>query len=651
MKKSILLCGLGRLGWRVLEDLRAAGLAVVAIDTVCRPDDPRLRGVRLVSGDCRKPEVLAEAGVASAAGVLILTADDLVNLTAALAARALNRDVRIVLRMYNQNLLQRLGKAVRNVYALSTSLLTAPVLAQTAVTGQGLGTFRLDESAAGVREVVEVPVVEGSELVGRPLVGVIAPRSLQVVAHLPSEGPARFLLDVDLDAPLAVGDRLILCGPHRELASLLPGGNRLSDALRWAGRLRRALRVVRRTLAEMDMAVAACTVALVGVVSVSTIVLHLGVAEYSLTDALFRTISVMATGAPMPEGVPGWLKVFLSGLRIFGAVLTAVFIAAVTNYLLRARLGGALEVRRVPDSGHIIVCGLSPIGFRVVEELIGWGERVVVIEMDPNNRFTPTVRRLGAAVISGDAAVAEVLRQARSATAKAVIAATNNDVINLEVALLVRELNERQRVVLLQSDPQLALMLREAANVHLAVSVPALAGPAFVAALLGDRVRNILLVRDRMLALVDLEVHAEDAVLNKAPVRTVAVDYRLLPLALVPAQGPPPRVPMMARLAVGDRLVGLVGLADLDRLVRRQPSSAAFAVEVTSFPLPTRAWLVGLIRTQWNLSAEEAEASLERLPLRFEDLTRGQAEELLGRLVRERVTAQVCPTRGLTQAE
>jgi Trk K+ transport system NAD-binding subunit len=652
MKKSIVLCGLGRLGWRVLEDLRAAGMDVVAIDTNCRPEDSRLRGVRLVAGDCRKPEVLAEADVASATGVLLLTSDDLVNLTAALAARALNKDVRVVLRMYNQNLLQRLGKAVRNVHALSTSLLTAPVLAQTAVTGQGLGTFRLDEGAAGVREVVEVEVVEGSDLVGRSLLGVIEPRSLQLVAHIPRQGPARFLLDVDPEAALAVGDRVILCGPHRELATLLAGSNRLSDALRWAGKLRRTLRVVRRTLAELDMAVAACTLTLLLVVLISTVVLHLGVPQYSLADGLFRTISVMATGAPLPEaGVSDWLKVFVSGLRIFGLALTGVFTAAVTNYLLRARLGGALEVRRVPDGGHIIICGLSPIGFRVVEELIAWGERVVVIETDPNNRFTPTARRLGAAVISGDAAVPEVLRQARAATAKAVIAATNNDVINLEVALLVRELNERQRVVLLLSDPQLAQMMREAANVRLAVSVPALAGPAFVAALLGDRVRNILLVHDRMLALVDLEVHEGDAVLNKAAVRTVAVDYRLLPLAVVPAQGPAPRTPLAARLGVGDRLVGLVGLADLDRLVRRQPSSAAFAVEVTSFLLPTRAWLAGLVRTHWNLSAEDAEQTLDRLPLRFEDLTRGQAEELLGRLLRERVTARVCPTKGLTQTD
>ena len=48
--------------------------------------------------------------------------------------------------------------------------------------------------------------------------------------------------------------------------------------------------------------------------------------------------------------------------------------------------------------------------------------------------------------------------------ARAVIAATSEDLLNLEIALLVRELNPTQRVVLHLTDPHLAQMLREAAE-------------------------------------------------------------------------------------------------------------------------------------------------------------------------------------------
>src|SRR5262245_3200059 len=167
MDQPILLCGLGRVGWRVLDYLRAAGLPVVAVDAVCSPDDPRLQGVRLVRGDFQQCEILEEAGVRSARGVLILTSDDLTNISTALTVRHLHPEVRVVVRMFNQNLLTRLGKAVHNVFALSTSTLTAPLLALTALTGQALGAFRVEGLPEGRRQVAEVTISAGSRLRGQ----------------------------------------------------------------------------------------------------------------------------------------------------------------------------------------------------------------------------------------------------------------------------------------------------------------------------------------------------------------------------------------------------------------------------------------------------------------------------------------------------
>src|SRR5262249_48115553 len=141
MNQPVIVCGLGRVGWSVLEYLQLAGLPVVAIDERCKPDDARLAGVRLLRGDCRNKEILDAAGLDRARGVLILTSDDLTNISTALMIRSLHPQVRIVVRLFNQNLMARLGQAMKNVFALSVSELTAPVLAVTALTGAGLGTF------------------------------------------------------------------------------------------------------------------------------------------------------------------------------------------------------------------------------------------------------------------------------------------------------------------------------------------------------------------------------------------------------------------------------------------------------------------------------------------------------------------------------
>jgi Trk K+ transport system NAD-binding subunit len=223
-------------------------------------------------------------------------------------------------------------------------------------------------------------------------------------------------------------------------------------------------------------------------------------------------------------------------------------------------------VRRIPDGGHIIVCGLGNVGFRVVEELVRQEQRVVAIEKRRDNSFISTARRLGVAVIVGDAGVAEVLRQAHGARAKAVVAATDNELANLEVALLARELNPHQRVILRLTDPQIAETLRKAANVRLAMSIPEMAAPAFVAALVGDRVRTLFQAEGLLLAVVDLIFQEKDPFLGQ-PVKALGKDYRFLPVGL---WGPDKHEKSLdTPLGPGDRLTVILPLAEAQRLLHR----------------------------------------------------------------------------------
>lgn len=641
MERSIVLCGLGRMGGRVLEYLRAAGMPVVVIDTVCKQDDPRLAGATLVSGDCRLRETLQRAGVAEARGVLILTNDDQLNVSTALMCRSLNRDTRIVLRMFNQNLLARLGMAVQNVFALSTSLLTAPILAMTALTGQGVGTFRLNDTSDGLLQVVEITV--GPLLRGESLASLAARHEAIVVAHMPVDGEPRLLRELNTEQQIETADRVVLCGPPSRLTPLLTSAEN-EEQLKWGNLGLRLWRIVQRTLAEMDPAVLICTLVVVVTLLVGTLVLRVGVPEYTEANAFLRTVSMMATAAPLKEeelGISSSMRIFVGGLRLLGVVLMSAFTAIFTNYLVRTRLSGVLESGRIPERGHAIVCGLSTVGFRVTEELIRLGEKVVVIEQDTNNRFVSTARRLGATVLIGDGSVLEVLKQSHAGTARAVIPATNNDMTNLEVALLVRELNDNVRVVLLINDPQFAQMLRESADIQLALSVPALAAPAFVAGLFGDRVLSVFWLETRLYAALELTIGPDDPFVGHA-LRAMAIDYGVQPVGLQRVAGLVPRPLLGARLESGDRVVGIVALADIERLLRRQPSTANYAVEVTACPLPTLGWLAGLLRTTTGIGALEAERAVAELPLKLaKGLTRGQAEDLMVQLNRERVTGRL----------
>jgi Trk K+ transport system NAD-binding subunit len=594
-----------------------------------------------VVGDFRQAEVLEAAGLRQARGLLILTSEDLVNISTALTARSINPTIRIVVRMFNQNLIPRLGKTVKNVFSLSVSGMTAPLVALTALTGEALGAFALED---GVRQVAEIKIADNSPLVGRTISEAATHHRLLTIARTTVSAKDRLWHELSSEDKFAVGDQLVMCGEPQHLAPLL---GQEADALaqvRWAGWIRRNWRVIWRTLSEVDLPVKVSTATLLGVMIASTLVYFLGIPEEgkrSVSDSLYRTVSVIATGSDMHEPEGGWQKVFVSVLRIVGAALTAVFTAIITNYFLRARLGGALEVRRIPDAGHIVVCGLGNVGFRVVEHLLEYDERVVVIEQQRDSRFLATARRLGVPVILGDATVTQVLRQANAATARAVVAATETDLVNLEIGLLARELNSRQRVVLRLYDTNLARTLREAANIRLALSIPTLAAPAFVAALFGDRVPTTFIVCGRLLAVQEIGVHADSAGLIGQSVRALAVDYRLLPVGLVGGNQYSNPHPADQLLRAGDRLTVIATLPDLERLLRRDPPPTDWSVEVTAFPSTARQKLAQMLWEKESVTASMAEGLLDHLPLRFgNNLTRGQAEDLLARLRCDNVTAQ-----------
>ena len=223
---------------RVYFASSAAGLPTVVIDLNTDPGDSRLAGTTAFKGDCRQVELLERAGAKEARAVVIVTSDDLVNISTALLVRRMNPTARVVVRMFNQNLIARFAGAVKNTVALSVSALIAPVLALTAVTGDAIGAFRLDD---GARQVSELVAVEGSELVGQRIATLAREHNLVPLAHVPAAGAPRLLLNVNTDATLAPGDRLIVCGPPQAARPVAPATARRPVAWCAVGRRGAAL--------------------------------------------------------------------------------------------------------------------------------------------------------------------------------------------------------------------------------------------------------------------------------------------------------------------------------------------------------------------------------------------------------------------------
>ena len=145
---GFLVCGLGSLGQNCVANLKSFGVPVHAINDAM-PSEWEVSHLRdlidhIEIGDCRQAEVLERAGIRHCRAVLLVTQDERVNLEAALTARVLNPQVRLVMRSGKQNLNQLMGQQLQNFVAFEPTQLAAPAFALGAFGEELIGYFNLD---------------------------------------------------------------------------------------------------------------------------------------------------------------------------------------------------------------------------------------------------------------------------------------------------------------------------------------------------------------------------------------------------------------------------------------------------------------------------------------------------------------------------
>ncbi|MBL8951363.1 MAG: NAD-binding protein [Myxococcaceae bacterium] len=145
MKGHVVVCGAGRVGYRVTLQLLALKRPVMVIEA--REDAHfvstlRDMNVPVLIDDARNPLALKRLNLAQAEAIICATNDDLANLNVALDARKANPTLRIVLRLFDEDLVERVRENFR-AEAHSTSALAAPAFALTALDPRILHSFNV----------------------------------------------------------------------------------------------------------------------------------------------------------------------------------------------------------------------------------------------------------------------------------------------------------------------------------------------------------------------------------------------------------------------------------------------------------------------------------------------------------------------------
>ncbi|WP_329219618.1 NAD-binding protein [Streptomyces sp. NBC_01485] len=226
----VVLLGLGKIGTRVLIRLRELNIPVVCVEA-----GPEARGlavarrlrVPVVLGDVTQEGVLEAAKIHRAHALLAVTSSDTTNLEAALYARSLRPDLRVVLRLYDDDFATAVYRTLRAAHpqaltrSRSVSHLSAPSFAGAMMGRQILGAIPVERR---VLLFAALRVAEHAQLDGRTIGEAFRAGYWRVLAldtGREGQGGSGLVWDLPDTYVLRSEDRVVLAATRRGLAELL----------------------------------------------------------------------------------------------------------------------------------------------------------------------------------------------------------------------------------------------------------------------------------------------------------------------------------------------------------------------------------------------------------------------------------------------
>ena len=214
----VVVCGLGNIGYRIVEQLHDLGVPVVAAElheTNRYLPAVRRLGVPVLVADIRLPETLEVLHVGRARSVVVVTSSDIVNLETALNIQALNPDIRVVQRLFDPDLAARVERAFGFHISRSPSALAAPSFAAAAAGEHVLATIAV---GAEVLAVARLRVEPGCRAEGRTVAELEAAAGSRVLLLDGGPGPSWHPGGA---TRLAGGAELVVVVPRGQLGRIL----------------------------------------------------------------------------------------------------------------------------------------------------------------------------------------------------------------------------------------------------------------------------------------------------------------------------------------------------------------------------------------------------------------------------------------------
>ncbi|UCG04527.1 MAG: NAD-binding protein [Candidatus Heimdallarchaeota archaeon] len=207
-----------------------------------------------------------------------------------------------------------------------------------------------------------------------------------------------------------------------------------------------------------------------------------------ILDSIFATIALLLSMEvyTFPHEGELIIKLIYVVYPFLGLVLIGIGVIefGMVAFTFRYRLHTWNEWLANTMENHTILVGLGNVGTRILRELADDEIQTTVITVE-SEKHTEILEQLledpNIAVIFGDASKDVILEQANVSKARALLAVTNDDLMNFKIASKAKGLNKELRTVIRAFDQDFAQKVTDLFDIDAAISTSAIAAPAFVA--------------------------------------------------------------------------------------------------------------------------------------------------------------------------
>ncbi|AFY46162.1 K+ transport system, NAD-binding component [Nostoc sp. PCC 7524] len=576
---TFLVCGLGSLGQYCVSVLKEFGVRVNAIEAI-NPQKWEISDLpdlidHLVIGDCCQPRILEQAGIRQSRSILIVTSDERVNIAVAFAARSLNPDVRLVIRSSQDNLNELLRESLGNFVAFEATQLPAKSFALAALGSETTGFFTLENHFL---QVMQVSIDTGHRWRNFLQLHEINTSHRRILTHnRAGSALAQTFYEWEPDTPILPGDIITYIEATENLVSrsqqpvkhIQQLWRTVFKNLTWANLRYQLIQFWVESSQARRVVLMSCLV-MASLFFCGAFLYKLQYPQISWQEALNVSLVLslggygdLFGGRELPFVVPGWLHLFSISQTVASTVFVGILYAVMTERILAARFQFSMRRLPVPKSDHVVLVGLGRVGRLVAHLLQELKQPLIGInsyELDPS--LLPPIP-----LIVGN--IKNALNKVNITTAKSVIVVTDDEVTNLEIALMSHAANPKACVVIRTVDPRFSENVARLLPYARVLGVYELAAEAFVGAAFGENILNLFRLHNQTTLVTEYQIEANDT-LNGRLLGEIAYGYGVVPILHTRNnQRTPKFMPSDdIRLIVGDRLVVLATIEGLQRVER-----------------------------------------------------------------------------------